>query len=82
MNQPVLPELTGTKPPIKCTHGGTNGSSRIYSREWPCWTLMGEGPWSCEDLMLQCTGMPGQGNRSGWVGKQGKGGGDRGFSEG
>jgi hypothetical protein len=31
--------------------------------------------------MLQCRGMPGPGSRSRWVGKQGEGGGDRGFSE-
>jgi hypothetical protein len=32
--------------------------------------------------MPQCRVMPGQESRSGWVGEQGKGGGDRGFSEG
>jgi hypothetical protein len=31
--------------------------------------------------MLQYRGMPGPGSRSGWVGKQGKEEGDRGFSE-
>ena len=32
--------------------------------------------------MPQCTGMPGQGSRSGLVSEQGKGGWDKGFSEG
>jgi hypothetical protein len=32
--------------------------------------------------MPQCRGMPGQGSWSGWVGDQGGGGWDRGFSEG
>jgi hypothetical protein len=27
--------------PQKSTHGGTGGSSRIYSKEWTCWTSMG-----------------------------------------
>jgi hypothetical protein len=31
------------------------------------------GPWSCEGLMLQCRGMPGQGSGSVWVGEQGMG---------
>jgi hypothetical protein len=29
------------------------------------------GPWSCEDLIPQCKGMPGQGGGSGWVDKWG-----------
>ena len=40
------------------------------------------GPWSCEGLILQCRGMPGQGSRSGWVGEQGEGGWEGGFLEG
>jgi hypothetical protein len=40
------------------------------------------GPWSYEASMPQCRGMPGPGSRSGWVGKQRDGGGDREFSEG
>jgi hypothetical protein len=39
-------------------------------------------PWSCEGSMLQHRGMPGPGSRSEWVGMQGEGGEDRGFSEG
>ena len=31
--------------------------------------------------MPQYSGMPGPGSRSGWVGEQGEGGWDRGFSE-
>jgi hypothetical protein len=34
MNQPVPPELPGTKP--KSTCGGTHGSSCVCSRGWPC----------------------------------------------
>jgi hypothetical protein len=30
------------------------------------------GPWSSEDSMPQCRGMPEQGSRSGWVGEQGR----------
>ena len=40
------------------------------------------GPWSCEGSMYQYRGMPGPGSWSGWVGEQGKGREDRGFSEG
>jgi hypothetical protein len=40
-----------------------------------------ERPRSCEGSMPQCRGMPGPGNRSGWVGEQGDGGKNRGFSE-
>jgi hypothetical protein len=39
MNQPVPPELPGTKP--KSTHGETHGSSCICSREWPSRSSMG-----------------------------------------
>jgi hypothetical protein len=46
------------------------------------WVINGRrGPWSCEDFMPQYRGMPGPGSGSGWVGKQGEGGEDRGFSE-
>jgi hypothetical protein len=40
------------------------------------------GPWSCEGFMPHYRGMPGPGSKSRWVGEQGDGGGDRGFSEG
>jgi hypothetical protein len=42
------------------------------------------GPWSCEDLVPQCRGMPGQGRRSRCVGVQGAwgGGGLVGFQRG
>ena len=33
-------------------------------------------------MMPYCRGMPGQGSESGWVGEQGEGRGDKGFSEG
>jgi hypothetical protein len=36
INQPDLPELSGTKP-----HGVAHGSSYICSRGWPCWASMG-----------------------------------------
>jgi hypothetical protein len=38
--------------------------------------------WSCEGSMPQYRGMLGPGSRSGWVGEQGEGTWDRGFSEG
>ena len=40
MNQPVSPELPGTKPPTKYTHGGTHGSNHMGSRGWPGRTSM------------------------------------------
>jgi hypothetical protein len=40
------------------------------------------GPWLCESAMSQCGGMPGQGSRSGWVGKQREGYGIGGFQRG
>jgi hypothetical protein len=41
MNEPVSPELPGSKPPIKKTHGGTPGSSCICSRGWPSGSSVG-----------------------------------------
>ena len=38
-------------------------------------------PWCYEGSMPQYRGMSGPGSRSEWVGEQGEGGGDRGFSE-
>ena len=40
-----------------------------------------ERPLVLQSFMSQYREMPGPGSRSGWVGEQGKGGGDRGFSE-
>ena len=40
------------------------------------------GSWSCEGSTPQYRGIPGLGSGSEWVGEQGKGGRDRGFSEG
>ena len=40
------------------------------------------GPWSCEGSMPQNRRMPRPESRSVWVGEQGKGKGDMGFSEG
>ena len=39
------------------------------------------GPLSCEGSIPQYRGMSGPGSRSEWVGEQGEGGEDRGFSE-
>jgi hypothetical protein len=39
------------------------------------------GPWSWEGSIPQCSGMPGPGSGSGWVGEQGEGEEDRWFSE-
>jgi hypothetical protein len=70
MNQPdsPAPELPVTKPPTK-----------EYTRRdlWPqlhMWQRMAlsgingrTGPWSSEDLMSQCGGMPARGRRQKWV---------------
>ena len=67
MYHPVPPELPGTKPPIKkytwregpmapATHVIEDGLSDINERR---------GHWSCESLMPQCRGMPGQESGSG-----------------
>jgi hypothetical protein len=53
MNQPVLPELPGTKPPTKGYTWRGICSSCICSRGWPCGPcgpLINErrGPWSGE----------------------------------
>jgi hypothetical protein len=62
MNHPVPPELPGTKPPTIC------------SREWPCGTSNERrGPWSCEGLVSQCKGMPGQGSGVGGLVSRGRG---------
>jgi hypothetical protein len=39
------------------------------------------GSWSCEGLMSQCRGMPGQGSGSGSIGEQREGRWDREFLE-
>jgi hypothetical protein len=39
-------------------------------------------PWSCEGSIPQYKELPGPGSGSGWVGEQGEGGRNRGFSEG
>jgi hypothetical protein len=41
-----------------------------------------KGPWSCEELIPQCKEMPRPGSRSGCVGEQGEGEGDRGREKG
>jgi hypothetical protein len=42
INQPDLPELPRTKPPIKeYIHGATHGSNYICSRGWPYLASMG-----------------------------------------
>jgi hypothetical protein len=40
MNQPVPPELPGTKPPTKENTWRDPCSSRIYSRRWSCGASM------------------------------------------
>ena len=64
-------------------HGGTHGSSCIYSRVWPSQTSMGGevlGP-----VNAQCPSvgeMSGRGSGSMWFGEQGEGGWDRVILEG
>jgi hypothetical protein len=52
--KPDRAELPGTKPQPKSTHGGTYGSSCIWSRRWPYLALM---QW--EGSMPQCREMLG-----------------------
>jgi hypothetical protein len=63
---------------------GESGRSRVkYDLNSQRTNVNGRrGPWYCEGSMPQCGGMPGPGSGSGWVGEQGEGGRDRGFSEG
>jgi hypothetical protein len=42
MNQPLSPELPGTKPPTKEYMWRDHGSSCICNRGWPCWSSIGE----------------------------------------
>jgi hypothetical protein len=79
MSQPVPPELPGAKPPTKeytWRHGGTQGSSCICSRGWPCWTSMGGkvlGPENarcpsvgeCQDREAEVGGFGGWGDEIG-----------------
>jgi hypothetical protein len=81
MNQPVTPELPGTKPPKK-THGGTHGSSCICIRGWPSRSSMGGEVLGHMKMLCPSIGEC-QGQEAKWVG-WGAGGreGDGGFSEG
>jgi hypothetical protein len=77
MSQPGPPELPGTKP---------------LTKENTWWGLMAPAAYVAEDGLVgrcsyeasipQCRGMPGLGSWSGWVGKHGELGRDKGFSEG
>jgi hypothetical protein len=59
INQPITPELPGTKP--KSIHGGSHGSSGICSRGRPCWASMGG-----EALGPGKAGLPSVGECQGW----------------
>jgi hypothetical protein len=77
MNQPVPPELPGTKPPTKkYTWRDSWLQPNIYQRMALLVINGRRGPWSCEGSMPQCRGMPGSGSRNAWVGEQGEGEGD------
>jgi hypothetical protein len=71
VNQPVPPELQGTKPPTK---EYTRRDSRLQQHMQQRMALLEinerRGPWSYGGSMPQCRGMSGQGNRSGWVTEQ------------
>jgi hypothetical protein len=72
MNQPVAPELPGTKPPTKeYTWIDQWFQLHMYQRMALLDNSGKRGPWSCEGLMPQCRGIPGQGYGSGWFGVQG-----------
>jgi hypothetical protein len=80
MNQPVPPELPGTKPPTKVYTWRDPWLQLHRQQKRALLDINGRrGPWSCEGSMPQCKGMPGPGSRSGWVGEQGEGAWDRGF---
>jgi hypothetical protein len=69
MNQPVPPELPGTKPPTK---EGPIALAACVAEDGRVCLNERRGLWSCECSMSQCRGMPGQGSGSGWVGEQGE----------
>jgi hypothetical protein len=75
MNQPVPPELPGSK-------SSTKEYTRRYSRLQPMalWDISERrGPWFCEGWIPQCRGMPGQGSGNGWLSEERDGGWDRGI---
>jgi hypothetical protein len=78
MNQPVPPELPGTK----TTNMEGSMAPAAYVAEDGLVGHQREG--SCEYSMPQCRGrgMPGPGTQSGWVGEQAEGGRERRFSVG
>jgi hypothetical protein len=70
MNQPVPPELPGTKPPNKeCTWRDPWIQLHMLQRMALSDINDRKGSWSCEGSMPQCRGMPGHERGSGWVSK-------------
>jgi hypothetical protein len=69
MNQPVPPELPGTKTTNQRKHMVGLMAPDAYVAEDGK-----RGPWSCDGSKPQCRGMPGPGSGSGQVGEQGEGG--------
>jgi hypothetical protein len=66
---PSSPELPGTKPLTKeYTWRDPWLQMHMQQRMAFSCTNRSRGPWSCEGLVPQCTWMPGQGGRSGYVG--------------
>jgi hypothetical protein len=73
MNQPVSPELPGTKAPTKeDTWRDLWLQLHMYQRMALSDISGRRAHWSCEGSMTQYMGVPGQGSRSGWVGEQGE----------
>jgi hypothetical protein len=73
MNQPVLPELPGTKPPTK-EYTWRDPQLQPHMQQRMALSIINgrRGPWSCEGLMPQCRGMPRPGSRSGWIAEWGR----------
>jgi hypothetical protein len=83
MNLPEIPELPGTKPPIKENTGRTCASSYICNRGSPSQSSMGRGAFGpvkvlCPSI-VECLGHE---VWSVWVGEQGEGREDSGFLKG
>jgi hypothetical protein len=82
MNQPVLPELPGTKPLTKKYTWRDSWLQTHMNQRIALWGINErKGSWSCEGSMPQCMGIPGKGSKNEWVGEQGEGAWDRGFLE-
>jgi hypothetical protein len=68
INQPVTPELPGTKPPTKeYTWRDPWLQTHMLQRMILSVINGRRGPWFCEGSIAHYRGFPGPGSRSGWV---------------